>query len=325
VTTSCRRSVSDQLGAVSRTFGLTVGVLDREQRHAVSLAYLLLRALDTCEDAHNVPTPRRILAIEAIRSGLACGAADRAALAPVAAVASAAERRLLDRLDDLLAEVRDLPAPQREAIGACAGVMADGMAGFLARRDAAGGVLALDRRDDLLAYCYVVAGVVGEMLDRLYGPAAADPERGPSAVDLGTGLQLVNIVRDLRTDTGTGTFYDCWRADDAPAAAPSRPLQELAVARLVDGGRYLRSISEGDVSYLRFCFLNWQLSAVYLARLLAGRRVRGRRYRARVIYQYHNSGVVVRSRRLLRRRVDALSHALQAALDRRPAGPSAAG
>lgn len=60
--------------------------------------------------------------------------------------------------------------------------------------------------EDLHAYCYRVAGVVGLISVRIFG--ATDFERvRDGAADLGLAMQLTNIVRDLREDLDRGRVY----------------------------------------------------------------------------------------------------------------------
>ncbi len=59
--------------------------------------------------------------------------------------------------------------------------------------------------DDLRLYCYRVAGTVGLLMAPVLGyqsPAALD-----AAVDLGIGMQLTNILRDIGADTVAGRVY----------------------------------------------------------------------------------------------------------------------
>jgi 15-cis-phytoene synthase len=59
--------------------------------------------------------------------------------------------------------------------------------------------------DELLRYCYRVAGTVGLMMT-----AALDvtvPEALPHAIDLGIAMQLTNICRDVREDACLGRRY----------------------------------------------------------------------------------------------------------------------
>ena len=57
----------------------------------------------------------------------------------------------------------------------------------------------------LLRYCYRVAGTVGLMMCGVIGVRAAAAL--PFAVDLGVGMQLTNIARDVAEDAGRGRVY----------------------------------------------------------------------------------------------------------------------
>ena len=53
-------TIDDLLIKASRTFALTIPLLDEPLRKAMGLAYLLMRNADTLEDAWQVPRERRI-------------------------------------------------------------------------------------------------------------------------------------------------------------------------------------------------------------------------------------------------------------------------
>lgn len=57
----------------------------------------------------------------------------------------------------------------------------------------------------LLRYCYLVAGTVGGMMCAVLG--VKDPRALPHAVDLGVGMQLTNICRDVLEDAGRDRVY----------------------------------------------------------------------------------------------------------------------
>jgi 15-cis-phytoene synthase len=59
--------------------------------------------------------------------------------------------------------------------------------------------------NDLLEYCYGVAGVVGVMMAMIMG--ARDPEILDRASDLGLAFQLTNIARDVIDDARMGRVY----------------------------------------------------------------------------------------------------------------------
>jgi len=68
--------------------------------------------------------------------------------------------------------------------------------------------LAITRYEEfaqLEEYCYCVASVVGLMMTHILG--VSDPAALQHARELGTAMQLTNILRDLREDHGRGRIY----------------------------------------------------------------------------------------------------------------------
>lgn len=61
--------------------------------------------------------------------------------------------------------------------------------------------------DDLMRYCYHVAGVVGCMMAVVMGVAPADAATLDRACDLGMAFQLANIARDIEEDDRVGRCY----------------------------------------------------------------------------------------------------------------------
>ncbi len=59
--------------------------------------------------------------------------------------------------------------------------------------------------EDLRRYCYHVAGTIGLICIEIFG--YRNPRTRQYAVELGTALQLVNILRDLHADAGRGRVY----------------------------------------------------------------------------------------------------------------------
>lgn len=62
-----------------------------------------------------------------------------------------------------------------------------------------------DSWDDLAAYCKLVAATIGRMCVRVFG--FTDGAALRRADELGTALQLTNILRDVREDAGLGRVY----------------------------------------------------------------------------------------------------------------------
>jgi phytoene synthase len=64
-----------------------------------------------------------------------------------------------------------------------------------------------ENEDDLIRYCYHVAGSVGRMMAIIMGVPADDEETLQRACDLGIAFQLSNIARDVRDDHEAGRCY----------------------------------------------------------------------------------------------------------------------
>lgn len=79
----------------------------------------------------------------------------------------------------------------------------DHLAGF--GRDAVG--WAPVSEDDLLSYCYQVAGAVGVMMAHVMGVDPTDRDTLDRASDLGIAFQLANIARDIVDDAKVGRSY----------------------------------------------------------------------------------------------------------------------
>ncbi len=78
--------------------------------------------------------------------------------------------------------------------------------------------------DELLRYCYRVAGTVGAMMCAVLD--VDDPRGRAHAIDLGIGMQLTNICRDVGEDTRRNRVY-----------IPAERLRDIGVTQkqLVDG------------------------------------------------------------------------------------------
>jgi 15-cis-phytoene synthase len=80
--------------------------------------------------------------------------------------------------------------------------------------------------NDLLKYCYHVAGVVGCMMAVVMGVDPADEDTLDRACDLGLAFQLANIARDISEDDAVGRCYlpmDWLVEADIPPGEHMRP------------------------------------------------------------------------------------------------------
>ncbi|QIK95166.1 phytoene/squalene synthase family protein [Sphingomonas sp. HDW15A] len=105
-----------------------------------------------------------------------------------------------------------------------------------------------DTTDDLLRYCFHVAGAVGVMMALVMGVDPEDKDTLDRASDLGIAFQLANIARDIVADAREGRVYlpQEWLADaelDEKALADPANGDGIAslAARLVDLSRAYRA------------------------------------------------------------------------------------
>jgi phytoene synthase len=105
--------------------------------------------------------------------------------------------------------------------------------------------------DDVLRYCYHVAGVVGVMMAYVMGADGKDTL--DRASDLGLALQMTNIARDVMDDAAGNRVYlpESWLTE---AGVPVEEIQQRrhrdavhgVVSRLLaEADRYYRSASDG--------------------------------------------------------------------------------
>ncbi len=202
--------------STSRTFALAIPLLPEPTRREVTLSYLLFRIADTFEDAASWPRERRIEALAHFDQLLANPG--REAIAAVSSrwaeevpCEQPGYRELLAELPEVLAAFFALRPEAVALIRDHVLRTSRGMAGFVARTTDEG-ELRLGDIPDLQAYCYVVAGLVGELLTELF--LLGRPPLAPVAAELrsnsrafGEGLQLVNIIKDSASDARQGRRY----------------------------------------------------------------------------------------------------------------------
>jgi farnesyl-diphosphate farnesyltransferase len=202
--------------STSRTFALAIPLLPEPTRREVTLSYLLFRVADTFEDAASWPRALRVEALGHFDGLLANpGREEIAAVsrrwAEEVPCEQAGYRELLADLPSVLDAFFALSPEAVELIREHVLRTSRGMAGFVARTTDAG-ELRLRDVTDLQDYCYVVAGIVGELLTELFllgrlqlAPVASRLRERSRA--FGEGLQLVNILKDSATDATQGRRY----------------------------------------------------------------------------------------------------------------------
>jgi phytoene synthase len=113
--------------------------------------------------------------------------------------------------------------------------------------------------DDLLRYCYHVAGAVGCMMAIVMGVDPDDEETLRRASDLGIAFQLSNIARDVADDHGAGRCYlpEVWLAEAGLTRADllqeeHRDALVALVARVCDLADFYEASARDGVARLPF-------------------------------------------------------------------------
>ena len=223
---------SEMLEGVSRTFALTIPQLPTELCRVVSNAYLLCRIVDTIEDEPVLSgTQKNSFCQQFLKTLNVARNAEpfsRHLCAALSSQTPTAEHELIRNVPRVLRITRGFSEPQREALQQCVRSMAKGMGQFQLRAEKQG----LQSLGDLDQYCYYVAGVVGQMLTRLFclhSPEVAKHHDAliALAVSFGQGLQMTNILKDVWEDYQHGA---CWLPRKV-FAEEGFDLSDLATAR----------------------------------------------------------------------------------------------
>lgn len=238
-------NLEDLLQKTSRTFALSIPVLPEPTRREVMIAYLLFRIADTFEDAAHWPPEARIEAIGQFNGLLRDGDRPRAEALSMDCVGRqvahhAGYQELMSEVPFVLDAFFALSPGAIEPIRAHVIRSADGMASIVSRtRD---GRLTLSSVQELKDYCYIVAGIVGEMLSELFllerpGLAGIADYMRARAATFGEALQLVNILKDSAVDAEEGRRY-------LPEGVPISEVFALARRDLGVAGEYILALQQ---------------------------------------------------------------------------------
>ena len=164
------------LNKVSRSFAITIPFMRKPLRDQVALAYLLCRIVDTVEDDATAPINEKItwlsdfsfladdeFADEDVLHSLKVRALD------LTRNGSAADDiNLVANLERAVHLLQTFEDEVQEVICHAAAILAHGMATSLRNKRDQEEISSLDDVDN---YCYSVAGVVGELLEEVFGLA----------------------------------------------------------------------------------------------------------------------------------------------------------
>ena len=240
-------NLDDLLEKTSRTFALSIPVLPEPTRREVTIAYLLFRIADTFEDASHWSPEDRIAALADFKALLHAEARPRAEALAKDWVARdvahhAGYRELMAQTPFVLDAFFALSPRAIPPIRAHVARSADGMASIVARTR--GGSLTLHSLQELKDYCYLVAGIVGEMLSELFlldreNLAPVGAYLRERAATFGEALQLVNILKDSAGDAKEGRRY-------LPAEVPVAEVFALARRDLGIAGDYIHALQQAQ-------------------------------------------------------------------------------
>lgn len=200
----------------SRTFALSIPQLPEPTRRDVTVAYLLFRIADTLEDATLWSAARQqdeLARLAQLLRRPSTAEARKLAAGWLAdpPLTHAGYLELLAEMPAVIEAFLDIAGAQRELIAQHLVRTIGRMASFVARAEE-GGHLQLGDVAELRAYCYAVAGIVGEMLTELFLQshvelAGVASSLRAAAASFGEALQLVNILKDSSTDAREGRRY----------------------------------------------------------------------------------------------------------------------
>jgi farnesyl-diphosphate farnesyltransferase len=240
----------DVLKGVSRSFYLSLRFLPGPMRKPASIAYLLARASDTIADSAAIPAAERITFLDEYARQVA-GQSD-AAPWPVRLIdgtPDAREKRLLECHVQSLAAFRTLDAKVISLIRDVVAIIISGQKLDLERfgDPVSGGISALPDDAALDDYAWRVAGCVGEFWTKLgFATLGEGFSKAPESemlaigIEYGSGLQLVNILRDLPADLRAGRCYLPVKdsTNEALLLAEFSKWREVALKRVGRGMEY---------------------------------------------------------------------------------------
>lgn len=250
---------------VSRTFALTVDVLEEPMASQICVGYLLCRVADTVEDAGHIPPQAQSDVLRTYRRAI-----DPDDDTDILAFRDAVDEWLpepADRNDDwevvaeaptIAATFEELDPEAQAAIVPPVLEMVDGMAMFVDRHATEGG-LRIDDRDELEQYCYYAAGTVGNLITNLLTRGDLPEDRAnrlrDTAEEFGLLLQLVNVSKDVYDDfTEENNVYlpAEWLADEGvDQERVVDPENRESSARVVGRtAEYARSFLDDAQAYL---------------------------------------------------------------------------
>ncbi len=205
----CRHITRSQ----AKNFYYAFLVLPRRKRNALCSVYAFMRHADDISDDESTPVLVRREKLSTLLENLHRAVAGAPTDDPVLLALAHTQKVYeipMEWLDKLvfgtMMDLHDEASSVTEAVAAEGGSTA-----VLTKR-----ILTFPTFDDLYAYCYHVASVVGLVCIKIFG--YRDPKAEKLAERTGIAFQLTNIIRDVKEDAAMGRVY-----------LPERDLQTFGV------------------------------------------------------------------------------------------------
>lgn len=209
----------EMLQKVSRTFALNIGVLPRAIKQPVLLAYLFCRIADTIEDDFELSPKQKELLLNQFSALF--DAPDWALAAQVFTQSLPPHWAKGPGFDQILSYyvawplelLYDSPKEDLLTVRKWVQEMSKGMIQYSNRRPTQEDWFWIQDLKDMDQYCYYVAGTVGFMLCDLFYlkstwiTKARHSKMTELANSFGLGLQVTNIIKDIREDFGRNTSF----------------------------------------------------------------------------------------------------------------------
>ena len=253
------------LSSVSRTFALTIPLLPPNIEKVVGNTYLLCRIIDTIEDAAelNAQTKQSLSALflDAVLEKRPVESFVEPCLEALKNYSNPDELDLIANTPIVLRILHTCSSNDQQAVGRCVSIMSEGMSFFHSKQNQAG----LQDLAEFEKYCYVVAGVVGELLTTIFSNHSRAFERElvgheNLAIAFGQALQMTNILKDSPEDRARGVS---WK----PINVSQKELLRIAHQKLQDSLQYILLIPKQETGMRRFCFLAFGLAVMTLAKI----------------------------------------------------------
>lgn len=262
--------IAGHLRGVSRTYALLIPMLPAGLADAVGVAYLLMRIVDTLEDATDIDDVGRRELLGRLDSALERLPQAQTIELPVFGD-NEAERELMQCTPEVLARVSQLTPEYCADVQRCGRTMIRGVLEMLDRSERRGVAYpGVGDAGELRLYCYYVAGVVGEMLCGMMSHHLRQPallRMRDLAVELGLGLQLVNILKDSLKDAEQGRRYlPLGESGSVSHAEVYKAVLQEARHSLRRGVEFVLSLPAAARELRSFCGLPIAWGAMTLAR-----------------------------------------------------------